>query len=266
MDRVRLVGVPVSRIASWLRSWLRPRPRVRAFDTPFPGEWEPIVARQPFVARLPDRHQHGLRHILRVLVEEKRWEGCGGLTITPEIQVVVATHAARLLLGLQHDYYRNVDTILVYPSTFVNPGNAHGAGRSANHGEAWHRGPVILAWDQVQSGADDPGDGHNLVLHEFAHKLDFLDDFGNGTPPLETKDQYRTWQEIMKHEFAELREDLDDGRRTTIDAYGATNPAEFFAVVTETFFEKPRQLRERHERLYELLKDYYGQDPAAAFD
>lgn len=252
---------------SWLRRLVRSfdrDARRRVHDTPFPSAWESYLTEQPFVARLPIAQHSELRHVLRVLVEEKSWEGCGGLTITAETQVVVAAHAARLLLGMPHAYYRNVTSILVYPTSFVNPGTA--GDPSARHGEAWLRGPVVLAWDQVQSGARNPSDGRNLVLHEFAHKLDFLDDYGNGTPPLHARDQYAAWKRIMSAEYAELQQDVAEGRRSTLDPYGATNPAEFFAVATETFFEKPVQLRRRHAGLYTLLMDYYGQDPAAAFD
>ena len=221
--------------------------------------------------RLTGDAQQRLQHILRVIVEEKEWEGCGGLEMTTEVKVVVAAQAARLLLGLQHDYFRNVSSILVYATSFVNPieqgeGDGTVSSGSARHGEAWAGGPVILAWDQVQAGASDPKDGRNLVLHEFAHKLDYLDDFGNGTPPLGTKDSYRAWKEIMTREYARLLADVEAGRRTTIDQYGATNAAEFFAVATETFFEQPVQLRRRHAELYRLLCEYYGQDTAAAFD
>ncbi|MEM7200547.1 MAG: M90 family metallopeptidase [Planctomycetota bacterium] len=256
----------LSRLKAWLRAWLAPAPAKRVHTTPFPAAWLPHVERQPFLARLPKAQHEPLRHTLRVLVEEKRWEGCGGQTIDDEVRVVVAAQAARLLLGLRHDYFRNVTNILVYPSAFVAPAGADGRAASARAGEAWLRGPVILAWDQVVSGAADPKDGRNLVLHEFAHKLDFLDDYGNGTPPLGTKAQYRAWKKIMTREFAQLRRDVDAGRRTALDEYGATNAAEFFAVATETFFEKPLPLRSRHESLYGLLRDYYGQDPAAAFD
>ena len=125
---------------------------------------------------------------------------------------------------------------------------------------------MILAWDETVQGALDPKDGHNVVLHEFAHKLDYLDDFANGTPPLRSRRAYRAWKRIMTREYAELIEDVEANRRTVMDDYGATNPAEFFAVATETFFEKPRQMRERHSSLYGLFRNYYGQDLAAAFD
>ena len=142
-----------------------------------------------------------------------------------------------------------------------------GAGRvvregQTNLGEAWLRGPVVLSWDDARHGALDPKDGHNLVFHEFAHKLDMLDGAADGTPPLTDQTQLRAWIQTMTREFLALRDDAESGRRTVLDTYGATNPAEFFAVATECFFEKAQQLRRRHLPVYELLKDYYQQDPA----
>ena len=135
---------------------------------------------------------------------------------------------------------------------------------TVNLGEAWQRGPVVLAWDAARGGALDPRDGHNLVLHEFAHKLDMLDGLADGTPPLGDRARFTAWVATMTREFEQLRAASADGRATVLDAYGATNPAEFFAVATECFFEKSRTLRDRHPALYEVLSDYYHQDPAAA--
>jgi len=122
---------------------------------------------------------------------------------------------------------------------------------------------VILSWDAAKRGAFDPKDGHNLVLHEFAHKLDMLDGLADGTPPIHDKDLFARWVKTMTSEFAKLRDAAESGRATVLDHYGATNPAEFFAVATECFFEKSHKLRERHPSLYECLRDYYHQDPAA---
>jgi Mlc titration factor MtfA (ptsG expression regulator) len=133
----------------------------------------------------------------------------------------------------------------------------------ANLGEAWPSGPVILSWDSVLGGAHDPDDGHNLVFHEFAHKLDMLDGLADGTPPLPERAQFAVWVRTMTAEFERLRAETEHGRATVLDTYGATNPAEFFAVVTECFFERSRELREKHPQLYGVLRDYYLQDPAA---
>jgi hypothetical protein len=132
-------------------------------------------------------------------------------------------------------------------------------------GEAWHFGTVILAWDAVLTGGRDTHDGKNVVLHEFAHQLDYLDGVADGTPPLRNRAQYRRWQEVMTAEFARLAAESEHGRPRVLDAYGATNPAEFFAVATECFFEKPMQLRRHHPQLYDILKEYYCQDTGLRF-
>lgn len=234
-----------------------------------PPAWSRWLEALPFYGRLSTGERHRLRDIARVLIAEKSWEGCGGLEITDEIRVLVAAQAALLILAIDHDYYRDVRSILVYPSSYIasQPRTDHAGvvheGGHANLGEAWQRGPVILAWDAAAQGARDPRDGHNLVLHEFAHKLDMLDGFADGTPPLRNRQAYASWKRIMTEEYQALIEASRRGERTVLDDYATTNPAEFFAVATESFFEKAVQLRERHPSLYALLRDYYGQDPAA---
>lgn len=201
-----------------------------------------------------------------MLVEEKDWEGCGGLEMTDEIRVTIAAQACLLILNIEHEYYRRVTSILVYPAAYKTMPSRGRDGvireGQANLGEAWLRGPVVLSWDDARRGALDPKDGHNLVFHEFAHKLDMLDGAADGTPPLADQETLRQWVQTMTREFAALRDAAERGRKTVLDTYGATNPAEFFAVATECFFEKARQLRQRHPSVYELLKDYYQQDPA----
>ena len=122
---------------------------------------------------------------------------------------------------------------------------------------------MVLAWDAVRAGASDANDGHNVVLHEFAHQLDQEDGTSNGAPILEHRTQYVAWARILGAEFTALRAAAEQGRPTDIDPYGATDPAEFFAVVTEEFFERPEALRRRHPDLYEELRAFYRQDPAA---
>ena len=235
---------------------------------PFPPQWSGWLAAMPFYQRLSADEQARLRNIITVLVHEKNWEGCDGLTATDEMKVTIAAQAGLLLLNLEdHDYFRRAATVLIYPSTFVNPSPRYGPGGvvsegQANLGEAWYAGPVILAWDAARHGVVNHVDGHNLVLHEFAHKLDMDDHVADGTPPLDSNQQYRRWTEVMTEHYERLVSDAERGRATLLDTYGATNPAEFFAVATECFFEKPRQMRERHAELYALLRDYYKQDPA----
>jgi hypothetical protein len=250
----------------WLFRPRRQEARRQLLEQPFPEQWQKIVQRLPFFRSLDERGQKRVCDDLRVLIDEKGWEGCGGLEITDEIQVTIAAQASLLLLNIEHEYYKHVQSILVYPSAYKSAPSRDAAGvvreGQANLGEAWRRGPVVLSWDATLRGALDPKDGHNLVLHEFAHKLDMLDGLADGTPPLDSKDQLTQWVRTMSKEFQKLRDAAESGRATVMDTYGATNPAEFFAVATECFFEKSRKLKQRHPTVYDCLKDYYHQDPA----
>ena len=196
------------------------------------------------------------------------FEGCGGLELTDEIKVTIAAQACLLLLHRETDYYPRLITILVYPHAYVAKsiepigGGVVLEGETARLGEAWKDGVVVLSWDDVRQGASDLHDGHNVVLHEFAHQLDQQDGSADGAPILEHRSQYVTWARVLSDEYDQLRRDTEKGRTDVLDEYGATNPAEFFAVATECFFEKPIQLRRKHPQLYEELKAYYRQDPA----
>jgi hypothetical protein len=250
----------------WLFRPRRQEARRQLLDQPFPEQWQPIVQGLPFFRSLDERGQRRIRDDLRVLIEEKDWEGCAGLEMTDEIRVTIAAQASLLLLNIEHEYYKRVKSILVYPSAYKTAPSRDAAGivreGQVNLGEAWRRGPVVLSWDATLHGAFDPKDGHNLVLHEFAHKLDMLDGLADGTPPMDSKEQLTQWVRTMSKEFQMLRDAAKSGRATVMDTYGATNSAEFFAVATECFFEKSRKLKQHHPTVYECLKDYYHQDPA----
>jgi Mlc titration factor MtfA (ptsG expression regulator) len=221
---------------------------------------------------LDTAEQAELQAMMKVFLEEKQWEGCGGLELTDEIRVTIAAQACLLQLGLPHDYYRNVESILVYPSTVVPPERQPGFFESAGRiveasvpllGQTLAAdGPVILVWDAVLRGARHPDQGHNVVYHEFAHKLDMLDGIADGTPPLVDRDQLKEWVAVCSHEFKQLRERAGKGHKTFLDVYGAVNEAEFFAVATEEFFDRPHALQMHAPELYRVLGDYYRQDPA----
>jgi Mlc titration factor MtfA (ptsG expression regulator) len=204
-----------------------------------------------------------------VFLDEKSFEGCGGLAITDEIRVTIAGQACILLLGRQTDYYPQLRTILVYPHRYLADHREHlpdGSVREGVHarlGESWCRGPVVLAWDDVLRGAADIHDGHNVVFHEFAHQLDGESGANEGAPVLPRRSMYIAWARVLGHEYEHLIDELKHHRRTFIDAYGATSPAEFFAVVTEAFFEQSIQLKRRHPELYDQLVAFYQQDPAS---
>ena len=247
--------------------------RRKLLDAPFPEEWLAIIERNvPIYSRLPEADQAELRGDVAVFIDEKIFEGCGGLEMTDEIRVTIAAQACLLLLHRETDYYPDLRTILVYPSTYVAPITEHGdaglitEGESARLGEAWTHGAVVLSWDAVRRGAADFHDGQNVVLHEFAHKLDQESGDANGAPPLEHTSMYVAWARVLGAAYAELQRESRLGHRDVLDAYGATNPAEFFAVATEAFFEKPAQLKRKHPELYEELALYYQQDPERYVD
>jgi Mlc titration factor MtfA (ptsG expression regulator) len=249
-------------------SWLRNRRRRRILAKPFPPAWLEVLNQNvPLYGLLAEAEQATLRDDLRIFAAEKNWEGCGGLVLTDEMRVTIAAHACLLLLGIDHDSFERVYTILVYPSGFRSPEGWQGPDGVVHTdvgllGEAWLRGPVILAWDDVLAGARNARDGRNVVLHEFAHQVDYLDGVADGTPPLRSREQYRRWHDVMTAEYTRLAEESEHGRPQVLDAYGATNPAEFFAVATECFFEKPLQMKHRHPQLYDVLREYYCQDTA----
>ena len=236
---------------------------------PFPESWRGHLRDVRYHVLLDTEERTRFENDLRVLVVEKTWIECAGMRITDEVKVVIAAQAALLLLNLDHDYYRATDSIFVYPTTFMvprterRPGGIVHEGASATLGLASYKGPVVLAWDSASTGGKNAEDGRNVVLHEFAHKLDMLDSFANGTPPLESREQYAAWSKIMTEEYETLVDRARRGKSTLLNKYGATNPAEFFAVSTEYFFEQPRQMRKRHGELYGLLVSYYRQDPAS---
>ncbi len=222
----------------------------------------------PYVAKLDDADRKELEGLVRVFLAKKSFEGCGGLELTDEIKLTIAAQACLLLLHRGTDVYPGVDSILVYPSAYRAParermGSVVLETEQARLGETSTRGAVVLAWDHVKSGAAQPADGQNVVLHEFAHQLDAEEGSMDGAPELGARARYTSWAHVLGDEFAALSKKIHEGRPSDIDSYGATNPAEFFAVVTEMFFEKPRALKERHALLYGELAAFYKQDPAA---
>lgn len=245
----------------------RRRRRIRA--QPFPPEWAALVEKKvPAVRRLSDERRRELLGHVAVFLAEKRFEGAGGVEVTDEVRLTIAAQACILLLGLDDvDYYPRLRSIVVYPSTYVaarqeRDGHLVHEGGSARLGESWSHGAVVLAWDSARGGAANPADGKNVVLHEFAHQLDQEDGAADGTPEL-SFGAYLPWARILGRRYLELKRDAARGRTSVLDGYGATSEAEFFAVATESFFEKPAQLRRKMPELYEELKDYFGQDPAA---
>lgn len=236
--------------------------------TPLSEEWRSyLLENVALYKKLPPELQTELEGYIQVFLDEKNFEGCGGLSVTDEIRVTIAGLASLLLLNRNTSYFPDLKTILVYPNAYQVEGAGSGKigvtdGSQVRLGESWVDGTVVLSWNDVTRTSHDPKDGHNLVLHEFAHQLDQEDGRGDGVPTLEKDSQYLTWALVLSREFKALQERTARGKRSVMDSYGATNPAEFFAVATETFFEKPRQMERKHPELYEELRTFYQLDPA----
>jgi Mlc titration factor MtfA (ptsG expression regulator) len=249
-----------------LLSWLQRRRRRRLLAEPLADAWRDVLQQNVrHYGALTAEDQRRLDDRLRVFVAEKHWEGCGGLELTDEVRVTIAGQASVLLLGVEDYYFDGVRSVLVYPSTFADPGERRDGflveRGVALHGEAHGRGPIVLSWDAVLRGARRPERGHNVVIHEFAHHLDALDGYFDGAPPL-ARQSARRWQEVADREYERLVHSAERGRRTLLDHYGATNRAEFFAVAVECFFCRPAEMRELHAELYELLREFFRLDPA----
>jgi hypothetical protein len=244
--------------------------RQRLMKTSLPEKWLSIVVRHtPYYRILPPQDQAELQGLIQVFLAEKRFEGLGGLRITDGIRLTIAAHACILLLRRETDFYPSLVSILVYPGTYVapvqrrEPGGIVSEGMEALAGQTWDKGSLVLSWTDVLRGAADMRDGWNVVFHEFAHQLDDEAGVADGAPLLPDPSMYTAWARVCGREYKALIRDLEQDRPTLLDSYAATNPAEFFAVVTEFFFEMPVELKERHAELYGLFKKFYVQDTAS---
>jgi Mlc titration factor MtfA (ptsG expression regulator) len=244
--------------------------RKRLRKRPFPWNWLTMIKLNvPYYNRLPPDDQIELQGHIQVFLAEKTFEGCGGLTITDEIKLTIAAQACILLLHRQTDYYPGLSSILVYPEAYVAPHSRHlesGVIVESNEvrlGESWHRGSIVLSWEDVRHKAKDIRHQQNVVLHEFAHQIDISAGRGDATPVLLDRASFIEWARTLQNGYEKLCADVGAGRPTVLSEYGATDPAEFFAVATESFFENPLQLKKHHPELYNELKKFYQQDPAA---
>jgi Mlc titration factor MtfA (ptsG expression regulator) len=233
-------------------------------------EWKEILIKNvEFYNYLSDEMKKELHGLIQIFLDEKEFEGFDGLEITDEIKVTIAAQACILLLHRETDYYPTLHTILVYPHPFYShikqrlAGGIVVEGEQGRLGESWYRGPVILSWDDVRRSAHDHNDGHNVVFHEFAHQLDSESGANEGAPLFPNRSRYIAWARVLGEEYQDLLDHLKHHHKSDIDDYGATNPAEFFAVVTEYFFEKPIELKQRHPELYEQFKNFYKLDTVA---
>lgn len=247
--------------------WLeRKRKALRA--RPFPAAWRRILQRRvPYVSHLPADLQLQLKQHMQVFLVEKAFIGCNGLLITDEIRVTIAAHACLLILNRPSGYYPNLRQILVYPDSFVverdhvdDAGVAHRA-RQVLAGESWSQGQVILSWQDTLHGAATVDDGQNVAIHEFAHQLDQESGSANGAPLLVRRSQRGSWSSVLGEEFAALKSRARRGESSLFSDYGATDPGEFFAVISEVFFERPEPMAQMHPALYRELSQFYQLDP-----
>ncbi len=237
---------------------------------PFSPGWARIIGESvPYCRSLHPEEMERLQDLVKVFVAEKNFEGCGGLVVTDAMKVMIAAQACLLLLNLHHNYYERLVSILVYPESFDFEQEERGPActvtvmQSPVSGLSSSAGAVVLSWPDAVAGAQRPHDGMNVVFHEFAHQLDQLDGAMDGAPALESASLYREWAQVLGSEYKRLQEEVEKNSPSLISDYGATKPAEFFAVVTELFFERPLELRQQHPALYDEFKQYYRQDTAA---
>ncbi|MDJ0713602.1 MAG: zinc-dependent peptidase [Prochloraceae cyanobacterium] len=263
-----LLAIIVIIVLIWLMptlTWIR---RQTIKDKPFPSHWLAIIKQNiPIYFYLREPLQKRLQGHVNVILAEKQFVGCGGLQITDEIKLTIAAIASLLLLNERGEYYPKLCSILVYPSTYVAKQIQHVGNyvveetKVARLGESWSRDRIVLSWEQIERDIHNWNDGHNVILHEFAHQLDAENGTANGVPILKQQSDYIAWALVFREEYQKLRKNVERGLKTVIDPYGTINPAEFFAVATETFFEKSKPMALHHPALYNQLKRYYKLDP-----
>ena len=250
-------------------SWLKDQRRKALAAERFPRDWDGWLSRNVrHYERLGRREQASVRRVVQVVVVEKTWVGGSGFSVTEEMKLTVAGQAALLVLGIDEPYYFDgVQSIILYEGPYEHPAQFRErfgflGERVPVYGEAWHRGPIVLSWREVLAAGRDESGGRNVVLHEFAHYVDGLDGDVDGSPPLAGREQSQMWYRVTEAEYLRLVGQARRNEVSLLDHYGASNRAEFFAVATECFFERPRAMQRQHEELYGVLRDFYRQDPA----
>lgn len=233
-----------------------------------PPEYLPFLDAVPLYRRLPEADRQELRRHMVIFLAEKRFEGCVGLVVTDEMKVTVAANACVLLLHRQTDYFPCLSSIVMYPKSYFGRRSDHDEagvvhdGIEERLGESWAFGTVVLSWKDILADAEHCDD-MNVILHEFAHQLDAENGADDGVPLISSGAVSKEWEQVLGAEFERLREEDDAGTETFLDPYGAESPAEFFAVVTETFFQLPHELKREHPHLYTVFSGFFGQDPAS---
>ncbi|MEX2479337.1 MAG: M90 family metallopeptidase [Gammaproteobacteria bacterium] len=241
--------------------------RVRLRRQAVPATWHTVLAlRLPLYRRLPQTLRARLLADMQVFLAEKRFYGQDGLVVTDAMRLIIAAQACLLTLNQSTRYYPGFTSIILYPDTYVATETAHDGLLESTHdhvraGESWYRGPLVLSWRDIAEDLAHGDDARNVVLHEFAHKLDEQDGLMDGAPAL-ARGQAASWTSVFRREYERLGTALDRGEEPLLDPYAATAPAEFFAVTVETFFEQSAALQHHHPELYTELENFFGFDPA----
>jgi len=236
---------------------------------PVPHEaWETVVNQADIFTGLSAVERAHLRELTSVFLQRKSLTGVQGLTVSTDMAVTVAAQACLPILKLGLDYYDGLHEVIIYPGAFrVTRDKTDTAGLVSHEelalsGESWQKGPVILSWDDIVADLAGAHRAHNVIVHEFTHKLDMLNGSANGMPPLHADMSRQQWTNVFSDAFSRLQQQVHHHRRG-LDPYAATAPAEFFAVVSEYFFADPHTLREESPAVYEQLALFYRQDPAS---
>ena len=237
---------------------------------PFPKNWQKVLNNQvSFYRQLPDPAKEKLHRRMQVFLDEKIFEGCGGFTVTEKHRVIIAAYACMLILEEESGYYPSLKSILVYPKDYMAPvyeqdaGGVVTEGWESRSGESWNPGNIVLSWSDIRNDLQNPRDGNNLIYHEFAHQLDYQYGLSAGIDPYGQTDSEDEWTIELARTYRGLLRKAKRGKRDVLDLYGATAPAECFAVATESFIEKPKALKQNYPELYNHLKSFYGYDPVS---
>lgn len=246
--------------------WFRQRLGLRGGELIDAAAWSRLRTALPVLANRAPRDQERLRQLANAFARSKAIEGAGGLELNDTMRALIAVQACLPILNLDLGYYRDFYSVIVYPASFRAPhqymdevGVVHVAERELS-GESWDQGPVILSWHDAEQGARGLHELGNVVIHEFAHKLDMLNGRANGMPPLHADMNREAWTDAFTDAYEDFLNRLDDGSPLPFDAYAATDPGEFFAVASEAFFIDPGPLQGLYPRVYDLLSQYFRQE------
>ncbi|MCB9228649.1 MAG: zinc-dependent peptidase [Deltaproteobacteria bacterium] len=253
-------------------SFLKKRRRERLKTTPTPSFWRDLLQDEvPYFNKLLPEDQEELINHMKVFLAEKEFSGALGFVVTDHVKLIIAAYACILLLHRKTDYYPLLDLIVIYPEAYIATVKRDHNGvcvvtREARLGESWPWGTLVLSWSAIRADICHTGSSRNLIFHEFAHQLDQESGQSDGAPVLDKSSQYQGWANILSFEYKKLIYDIERDHKHFFDDYAATSPAEFFAVITEYFFDRPLKFKKKHPQLYQQLTTFYQQDPARRYD